>query len=58
VIKVVDDNKVRVRYAKPGGAVVTPIMTKTNHGMKLNEDIVITLNKTTLFALVGISKKI
>ncbi|AGE59008.1 hypothetical protein PBCVOR070422_175R, partial [Paramecium bursaria Chlorella virus OR0704.2.2] len=57
VIKVVDANKVQVRYTKPGGAVVTPTVTKAKHGLKMDQLVDVTLKPTSPFALVSIKAR-
>jgi hypothetical protein len=57
VLKVVDTGKVQIQYRKPGGATVSPIIAKLNHGMKVNDGVVITLKKMPPYALVSFVKK-
>ncbi|AGE53116.1 hypothetical protein PBCVFr5L_221R, partial [Paramecium bursaria Chlorella virus Fr5L] len=44
VIKITSADKVQIQYAKPGGMVVKPVVDKKAHGMKVGDDLDVTLD--------------
>jgi hypothetical protein len=57
VVKVISPNQVQIKYVKPDKKTAIVTVTKTAHGMKLNDIINVNLKSAAPYAFVSIAKK-